>query len=609
MAKDTSAQALGTENIRWNLEALYAGPEDAAIAADMKHLQAMLAGFESSFKGQLATKLGAALTAYAELVRLMSKVRIYFFLSLARDTTDAVMRREDSKVQEVLAANMGRYLTFFELELARLDEAALQVQMADKVVAFHAPYIKQIRDRAAHYLEENVERALVLRSPYGPSEWNDMLDELDAALRFEVDGEMLNLSEALHITSQDKDAGRRARALKAVNEGLDGQKHTYFVARALNVLVGDRLADDDMRGFTHPMQATNLENMVDEATVDALHDAVSGKGAELARRFYKLKARLIGQKTLRWSDRNAQMPFAADNLYAWHEACAMVKKAYRDFSPTLGGLVDKVLDEANGWVDAPPAPIKTSGAFDYTTTLPHGVHSYMMLNYMGATNDVMTLAHELGHAVHGLLAAEAQGPLMWNAPIPYAETASIFGEMLTFESLLAQTHDKQAQLAMYMEKMTDFLNSVVRQINFSEFEKGMYAKRRDGKLSVAEFDALWMDTTKRFYGQDGEIFTYEDTDHLWSYVGHFPSYRFYVYGYAFGELFTQSLMATRGTVGAKFEPLYVDLLRAGGTKDAVALVAPFGLNPTHADFWEQGLEASFGQWLAKAEALVAELGL
>jgi oligoendopeptidase F len=313
---------------------------------------------------------------------------------------------------------------------------------------------------------------------------------------------------------------------------------------------------------------------------------------------------------LRWSDRNAPMPFAPEATLDWDKACEMVVTAYAEFSPTLGKLVETVLDSKNGWVDAPPSPTKIAGAFDYTVPVPGDVRSYMLLNYLGNVGDVMTLAHELGHAVHGLLAAEAQGPLMWHAPMPYAETASIFGEMLTFESLLRTTPDKTERLALYMDKMTDFMNTVVRQISFSEFEQGIYRKRREGKLSVEDFNALWDELTVRFYGKEGEVFTYDDTAHLWSYVSHFYSYRpFYVYAYAFGELFTQSLMATREAVGERFEPLYLDLLRAGGTKDAVGLMAPFGLSPHGKEFWEKGLEASFGVWIEEAEKLVEELGL
>lgn len=598
----------GAETVSWDLQALYSGPEDKAIAADVAELLARHKAFAAKFQGKLASRLGDALEECAAMTKLAGKIQIYFYLSLVRDTTDSVMRRESSRVQEMLAKSHAEHMTFFDLEIGRLTDEEVAAQMGDARVAHHAPMIAQTRKMARYHLDENVEQALTLRTPYGAGEWSDMMEELDAALRFDFEGRALNLSEILDILMEDRDPARRAKALETVNSGLAGQKHTFFMARTLNVAIGAYLTDLDARGYTHMMQAVNLGNQVDDATVDALHAAVKGKGAELGRRYYKLKARLLGMDKLRWSDRNAKMPFAVEKTYSWDEACAIVQTAYEDFSPTLGKLVAQVLDPANGWVDAPPRKTKTSGAFDYTIMLPEATRSYMMLNYMGSGTDVMTLAHELGHAVHGLLATEAQGPLMWHAPMPYAETASIFGEMLTFESLLAGLDDKREKLALYMGKIAEHLNTVVRQINFSEIEKTMYARRREGKLAVEDFGQIWMDTTRAFYGAEGEVFEYRDMENMWAYVNHFHNYNFYVYAYAFGELFTQSLMATR-RLGGRFEPLYLDLLRAGGTKDAVGLVAPFGLDPNAPDFWEKGIEASLGVWLVEAEALADELGL
>lgn len=610
MALVKDAKTLGTDTVLWDLTAFYAGAEDAAVGADLAQLAAMLEGFERDFKGRLGERLGAALEVYSDAVKLMTKLQAYFDLVLARDSGNQEARKAASVVQEAMAKASGMHLTFFELEVAKLSEAAFEAQMSDPVVLKHRPMLVHIRELGAHYLDEAVEQTLTLRAPYGPSEWSDMMGELETQLRFELDGKGLTLPEILNVISDDRDSAVRAKALAVLNEGLGRQKHTFFAARTLNVTAGNHLANDEARGFAHPMAATNLNNMVDDATVDALHAVVADKGAALARRYYKLKARLLGMETMRWSDRNAPMPFAPETTLTWEAACAMVVKAYGEFSPTLGKLVETVLDGKNGWVDAPPSAVKSSGAFDYTVVVPEGVRSYMLLNYLGGVDDAMTLAHELGHAVHGMLAADAQGPLMWHAPMPYAETASIFGEMLTFESLLRVTPDKTERLALYMAKMNDFLNTVVRQISFSEFEQGIYLKRRDGKLSVDDLNALWGELTVRFYGQEGEVFTYDDTAHLWSYISHFYAYRpFYVYAYAFGELFTQSLMATRGTVGARFEPLYLDLLRAGGTKDAVGLMAPFGLSPHGREFWEKGLEASFGAWIEEAERLVEELDL
>jgi oligoendopeptidase F len=257
-----------------------------------------------------------------------------------------------------------------------------------------------------------------------------------------------------------------------------------------------------------------------------------------------------------------------------------------------------------GWVDAPSYKGKQSGAFNYSVALPppYGNRSYTLMNYLGTERDVMTLAHEFGHGVHGLLAAEAQGPLLFQAPLAYAETASIFGEMLVFEHLVKQARTPGAELALLMEKSSDFINSVVRQIGFSFFEQRAHAARKNGKLTTKDFCGLWIDGTAELYGPEGEIFTYSDIDYLWSYVSHFMN-PFYVYAYAFGELLTQSLFVMRSALGKSFEPKYLDLLRAGGSKDAGELLKPFDLDPNDPTFWARGIGLSLGKWLDRAEEL------
>jgi oligoendopeptidase F len=261
------------------------------------------------------------------------------------------------------------------------------------------------------------------------------------------------------------------------------------------------------------------------------------------------------------------------------------------------------------WIDAPPYPGKTGGAYNFSVLLPGGeTRSYNFLNYMGSPRDVMTVAHELGHGVHGMLAAEAQGVLMYQAPMAYAETASIFGEMTTFRYLLERTESDEQRLALLMGKCSDHMNTVVRQISFSNFERKIHAERRTGKLTAEDYDAAWMDVTRAFYGPDGELFTYEHAQNLWAYVTHFLR-PFYVYAYAFGELFTQSLYAVQGELGERFEGMYLELLRAGGSKDAVELMAPFGLDPRDPQFWRRGIAGSVQTWLDEAEAISARLGV
>ena len=610
MTETMSPQALGTENIRWDLTQLYSGVEDVAIEADLQAQIKQMEAFDAAYKGKLSTQLGEAFAALEPIERLGSKLGIFFFLWLARDSADREADRVSSRVQEALAQASARHLTFFDLELGAMGWDAVEPQMAHPQVAKHAAYIKRVQDLHKYALSEQAEAVMTMQSPFGAGAWADMMDELEGQLRFHLEGKDYNLPEILHIMSEDRDRERRAAAMKVTNATLKDAKHAYHTARTLNVAAGSYLANDKARGYEHPMQKINQYNHVDDATVETLHEVVEAQGAALAQRFYRLKARLLGLETLRWSDRNAPMPFSANKVFDWPTSCTLVQRAYGEFSPRLGEIVDDVLDPAHGWVDAPPVPNKTGGAFDYTVTLPGGNRSYMMLNHLGSAGDVMTLAHELGHAVHGMLALEAQSTLTWHAPMPYAETASVFGEMLTFESLMRQLDDPAEKLALYMDKLNDFMNTVVRQICFSTFEQAIYAERANGKLTEEDFTRLWMDMTRRFYGPEGEVFTYADMENMWSYVSHFYNYSaFYVYAYAFGELFTQSLMAQRERLGAQFEPLYLDLLRAGGTKSAVELMAPFGLNPNSREFWEAGIASSAAVWLAEAERLAAELGL
>jgi oligoendopeptidase F len=337
----------------------------------------------------------------------------------------------------------------------------------------------------------------------------------------------------------------------------------------------------------------------------------------LSARYYKLKARHLRLSVLRWSDRNAPMPFADTTKIPFEEAAEIVKSSYKDFSPTLTQLVKTFFSERR--IDAPVAKEKRGGAFNSSHVLPGGkAVSFTLMNYLGSNHDVMTLAHELGHGVHGILAGEAQGPLMYHAPIAYCETASVFGEMTTFTFLkdrLARTGDQKSLLALIMAKIDSTINTVIRQIGFSNFERRLHgmdesytAWAEPRKRSVEELDAIWLKTAQELYGKEGEIFTYENSEHLWAYIPHFHS-PFYVYGYAFGELLTQSLYAQRQRLGARFEPLYLDLLRSGATKDVVELLAPFGLDARNEAFWKDGITVSLGALIEEAEQLSRSMGV
>jgi oligoendopeptidase F len=605
---ENTARVTGAESVRWDLSDLYTGIDDPQIEADLDALLSMAAAFADRHRGRLADTLGDALRAEAEMSQLGDKLFGYLFLRRSTDATNERIQQRLGKVQEAFSRASANHLTFFEHELAAIPDDRYEAAIAaDDEVRRHRPYLDHIRENRKYLLDEPVERALTLRQPFGPSEWSDYIEEMEAELRFELDGRGLSLPELLHVINNDTDGDRRFAALAAFHGGLSSQRFDRLMGRTLNVVLGAKAVEDEERGYPTPMSARNISNRVDDATVEALHAAVADDGARQCRRYYKLLSAHLGIRPLRWSDRNAPPPFADSRVVPWNECVDTVLAAYDSFSPTLRELVARMMDRK--WVDAPPAPGKTGGAFNLAVLLPSAeARAYNFLNYLGSTRDVMTVAHEAGHGAHGILAAEAQGALMFRAPMAYAETASIFGEMTTFKFLLARAETDEQRLALLMSKCADHINTVVRQISFSNFERTIHDRRRQGKLTVEDFNSAWMDVTRAFYGEEGDLFTYEHTDNLWSYVSHFLR-PFYVYAYAFGELFTQSLFAVQDQFGDDFEGMYLDLLRAGGKHDAVELMRPFGLDPRDPEFWRRGIAGSVTSWLDEAETISRRMGV
>ena len=602
--------------IRWDLSILYSDIADPRLDSDLRELTAMANRFSTAYKGKLAELLGAAIRDYSEIEMLSGKINSYLFLRESTDLTNAVIKAKHAAFQRELSAVSGEHLTFFELELVQLsDDTLKKFYESDSVVSKHRPWIEHIRTFKPHFLSEPVESALVKRSPFNSGAWADFFDEVEADLNFDFRGDTKNLTEMMHLIAESKDATERAEALQCVNTGLVGPFAKY-AAQTLYMVAGLKAVEDKERGYSHPMDGRNKANRIPDSVVNVLHNAVTTLGGSLSRRYYKLKARHLGLTTLRWSDRNAPMPFADTTRIPFDEAAGIVKSSYESFSPTLTNLVKTFFTDRR--IDVPVVKEKRSGAFNSSHVLPGGkAVSFTLLNYLGSNRDVMTLAHELGHGVHGILAGEAQGPLMYHAPIAYCETASVFGEMTTFTFLkerLVRSGDKSSLLALIMAKIDSTINTVVRQIGFSNFERRLHGMDESysnwtepKKRSVEELDAIWLKTAQELYGRAGEIFTYENSEHLWAYIPHFHS-PFYVYGYAFGELLTQSLFAQRQRLGAKFEPLYLDLLRSGSTKDVVELLAPFGLDARNEAFWNDGISVSLGALIEEAEQLSRDMG-
>ncbi len=597
--------------VRWDLSSIYSGVDDPRIDFDIAEFAKQAELFSANYKGKLADTLGRAIADYSELEMLGGKIMVYLSLLQSLDVTREAVKAKVAHAQQAMSQIQGEYLTFFELELVALDDAVLERwYTSDEVARRHQPWIEHQRIFKPHLLSEPVEAALTKRSPFGPSSWDEFFGECEADLRFDLEGEQKNLTEMLDVLANSKDAGLRANVQKLINEGLGGYFAKYS-AQTLYVIVGKGSVERKERHYLNPIEPRNKENRIPGAVVDALHEAVKDVAGPLARRYYRLKAELLGMKSLQWSDRNAPLPFTDTTVVPFDKAMATVLAAYESFSPTLAGIIEGFM--AAKRVDAPATKGKRGGAFNCSFVLPgNRPQSFTFLNYLGSNHDVMTVAHELGHGVHGILAGKAQGPLMFQPPIAYCETASVFGEMTTFNFLkknLAGKNDSTALLALLTQKIEGMLNTVVRQIGFSNFERrlhGMdaaYAQWNEpAKLSVEELDGLWLTTAKELYGEDGEVFTYENASHLWAYVSHFH-HPFYVYGYAFGELLTQSLYAQQTRLGSRFEPLYLDLLRSGATKDVVEFLEPFGLNPADETFWAEGIRVSLETMIAEAEEL------
>ena len=614
---DASADAVLGEDIRFDLSDLYRSLDDPLLERDIQFLALCCADFEKKFRGQLQVKLAEAIDALQSIQQLNDKVSAFLHLQQACDAANQQVQRIVARARESWARACANHLTFFEQEVGKQLEASTYERLlaSHELVRHHKPYLDRIRLCARYLLPEPVERALMLREPFAGEEWMSYFDETEVQLSFSIRapglraqafwGKQLSLAKTIDVMLYHPQPEARFEAMRTLNRGL--KRHMAPVAaRAINLVAGLKNIEDSERGYPHILAARNLGNMVSDEVVEALHQAVQQEGPLLARRYYRLVATHLGKKTLRWSDRTAR-PFPdGEEKLSWDQAFDIVQQAYRSFSPFLADVVRRMAERR--WIDAPPYRGKTSGAFNYSVDLPEplGVRSYTFLNFMGSERDVMVLAHELGHAVHGVLAAMEQGPLMFRAPMVYAETASIFGEMLTFNFLLARAETPRRRLALYMEKCSDFVSSVVRQISFSVFEQRVHLARRQGKLTIKDFCGHWTSVAREFYGPEGDVFEYRDMDYLWAYVSHFLN-PFYVYSYAFGALLTQSLFAVRDRFGHEFETMYLDLLKAGGTRDAIELLKPFGLNPADPSFWLLGMRETMGRWLGEAERLSSDI--
>src|SRR5436853_2629459 len=580
----------------WNLADLYPAIDAPEVTRDLDRADAECVAFEEAYKGKLATlaaapdagaKLSQAVKRYEAIDDLLGRLISFASLVYAGNTTDSVRAKFYGDMQERIT-QASLHMLFFTLELNRVDDAALENAMSDPALGHYRPWIEDVRKEKPYQLEDRVEELFHEKSVTGAGAWNRLFDETMGALRFRVDGKELAIEQTLSLM-QDASEKKRRAASQALAKTFRANLRTF--ALITNTLAKDKEISDRWRGFKDIADSRHLANRVEPEVVEALVAAVRDAYPRLSHRYYALKARWFGKKTLPHWDRNAPLPKVEQRTIGWNEAKDTVLTAYSAFSPRMADVAERFF--ARNWIDAPARPGKQAGAFAHPTV--PSAHPYVLLNYQGKPRDVMTLAHELGHGVHQVLAAP-NGALMAPTPLTLAETASVFGEMLTFKRLLANADAKQRK-AMLASKVEDMINTVVRQIAFYTFERKVHTERRNGELTAEQLCSLWLEVQGESLGPAIEIKPGYEV--FWAYIPHFVHSPFYVSAYAFGDCLVNTLYAVYERAAAGFAERYLEMLAAGGTKHHAVLLAPFGLDARDPAFWQGGL--------AVIERLIEEL--
>uniref|UniRef100_UPI0040476E77 M3 family oligoendopeptidase n=1 Tax=Yoonia sp. TaxID=2212373 RepID=UPI0040476E77 len=567
----------------WNLDDLYTAEDSPALIRDMDWLDTACSEFADEYEGKLATLDAAGLLGavkrYEQIDIIAGRIMSYAGLRYYQMTTDSDRAKFMADAQDKITAYTTP-LVFYGLEFNRLEDAHLAGLLAQNAdLARYKPVFDRMRAMKPHQLSDELEKFLHDQSTVGAAAWNRLFDETMAGLEFDVDGDSLNLEATLNLLT-DQDRAKREAATHALAAVFEANLKTF--ARVHNTLAKEKEIEDRWRKMPTPQTGRHLSNHVEAEVVEALRDAVVAAYPRLSHRYYALKAKWLGLERMQTWDRNAPLPMEITRTVSWDEARTTVMEAYADFAPEMADLAAPFFSK--GWIDAGVKPGKAPGAFAHPTVTT--VHPYVMLNYLGKPRDVMTLAHELGHGVHQVLAA-GQGELLSSTPLTLAETASVFGEMLTFQKLLEGARTKQERKVLLAGKVEDMINTVVRQIAFYDFECKLHAARAQGELTPDDINALWMSVQAESLG---EIFDYTPGyATFWAYIPHFVHSPFYVYAYAFGDGLVNALYAVYAEGDPDFKEKYFDMLRAGGSKHHSDLLAPFGLDASDPKFWDKGL--------------------
>ena len=571
----------------WDLADLYPGTDSPELEAALAAVTSAAERFAASYAGKLSglpgRGLAGAIAEYERIDEVLGRTMSYAQLLFSADSTPAAVGQFYQSMTERVT-EISSHLIFFTLELNQLDEAALASKLTDPALAPWRPWLRDLRVFRPHQLSEELEKLLHEKEVTGRSAWSRLFDETVAGMRIPLAGDELTVSDALNKLSSP-DRVLRGAAAAAIGTAFADKAKLFGLIT--NTLIKDKEIVDTWRHYPRPASYRNRSNMVEDEVVDALVSAVSADYGRLSHRYYRLKAGWLGLDKLQHWDRNAPLPGTDDASIGWSDARQTVLGAYSGFSPRLGEVGARFFE--NRWIDAGLRPGKSGGAFAHPTV--PAVHPYLLLNYHGKSRDVMTLAHELGHGVHQVLAAR-QGYLMSGTPLTLAETASVFGEMLTFQAMLDAEGSRERRRVMLAGKVEDMLNTVVRQTAFYQFETLLHAQRRSGELTTEQIGELWMQVQTDSLGPAFEFSP--DYRIFWSYVPHFVHSPFYVYAYAFGDCLVNALYAVYREGHPGFADKYLEMLEAGGTKRHRELLAPFGLDATDPGFWRRGLDVISG---------------
>ena len=566
----------------WDLRDLYPAPDNEKIEADFQLADKLSRDFSKRYKGILADvsgdELGQAIVDFEQITEILYKVMSYAQLLYAADVTDSKCGQFYQTTQERVTDISGKIL-FFQLELNRLDDEILECQLKSHELSKYESWIRNVRIFRDFQLSDELEKLLHEKSVSGRATWIRLFDETEASLRFWLDGKELCISDVLNLLT-DPSAELRRKAAKVIGKVL--KENIKLFSLITNTLAKDKAIEDTWRSYPKPISERNLTNQVEDDVVDALVSAVKRAYPDLSHRYYQLKAQWFGVDAIDYWDRNAPLSKDDEQNYSWGEARRTVLDAYGGFDQKMAEIAERFFD--SNWIDAGLRPGKNSGAFSHSTV--PSVHPYILMNFQGKARDVMTLAHELGHGIHQVMAAP-QGLLMSETPLTTAETASVFGEMLTFRSMLDSEDNPERRRFLLAGKVEDMLNTVVRQIAFHTFETRVHDERAYGELSSERICDIWMEVQSESLGE-GVKFD-DDYRPYWAYISHFIHAPFYVYAYAFGDCLVNSLydVFRRGHSG--FQRKYIDMLSLGGTRRHNEMLAPFGLDASDPKFWDRGL--------------------